>query len=118
MVERIRNLDLTQTGTTIIFTPSFSGGVFFYITDVFIECTSANGLNNAASISIGTNNPLYNNIIAITPLTGLTASNTFIRIPITLSVPVGRDTDIFVNIVSAAIGTSQSATIFLEGFYA
>lgn len=118
MVERIRNLDLTQAGTTIIFTPSFSGGVFFYSTDVIVQCTAINGLNNVASISIGTNDPLYNNIVAITPLTGLNSINTFIRIPITLCVPVGRDTGIFVNVTSPSVGTSQIATIFLEGFYA
>lgn len=117
MAEKFANLNLKNTGSTVVFTPPFSGGVSYFLRSLFVECTEATNIAVPASISMGTNSPNYDNILPISLLTGLTSAGLAIRIPATLEVPVSKDTPIRINVTTAATGTSQTVDLFLDGFY-
>lgn len=117
MAEHASNVNLASTGSSSIFTPPFSG-VTFMASAIIVRCTEATDISQAASISIGTNSSNYDNILPITSLTGLTSSGNFIRIPIDgIGFAVPKDTQIFVKVTTAATGTSQVGTVYIDGFY-
>src|SRR5574337_1220788 len=107
MAERFTNLNLKNTGATTLYTPPNGGGAFFVVRDVFIFCRAAVSITVPASISIGTNSSNFDNILPITPLTGLLSAGLIIRLTPTLSVTASKNIPIKINVTSAATGTTQ-----------
>lgn len=116
MAESANNLNLAIPGSSIIFTPPFTG-VVFVPQCIIVRCISVEGLISPSSISVGTNLQNYNDIIPITSLSGLASVNSIIVIPITIGVAIPKGTEIRVNVVNPIVGVSQYAEVYINGFY-
>jgi hypothetical protein len=102
----------TQIGTTENGTQSFHP---LYV--VFVM-NAASSLTIAGAASVGTNSSTYNNVIAITTLTGLTTIGQMLPVPIVTAIgKIAANTAIFVNVTTGATGTSGTIDIHVIGFY-
>src|SRR5437879_4151724 len=77
-------IDLHVAATHALFTTSDSGERFYPLY-VVIEATAATGVSLPAAVSIGTNSPLFDNILPITTLTGLLGLNTKLLVMLTVT---------------------------------
>ena len=110
-------IDLVATGATLLFTTE-NGARRFYVEDIFVVVTAADTLSVVASASFGTNSTDYNNILAITALTGTLAVNKSLKIPIVLAVDsVAANTGIYIKITTGATAVSASGKVIVRGFY-
>lgn len=116
MASRSPSINLAATGSTIIYTPDFSDRVYI-IRNIIVLCTSASGVITPATVSVGTNASSYNNILAATALTGLLTANSYFSARIGLGLAISRTVPILINVTNAITGTSQTASVFLDGFY-
>lgn len=116
MANRSPSINLASTGSAIIYTPDLSDKVYI-IRNIIVLCTAASGVVTPATISIGTNASSFNNILAATALTGLLTANSYFSARLGLGLAISRTVPIQVNVTSAITGTSQTAAIFLDGFY-
>lgn len=109
---------MKSTGATAIQT-SENGTQRFMPLQVIIECTAASAIVGAATISVGTNASSYNNLLAATALTGVTAANNMLgfNLPLVATSSVAANTAINVNVTLAATGTSQVARVDVLGYY-
>lgn len=109
---------MKSTGATAIQT-SENGTQRFMPLQVIIECTAASAIVGAATISVGTNASSYNNLLAATALTGVTAANNMLgfNLPLVATSSVAANTAINVNVTIAATGTSQVARVDILGYY-
>lgn len=84
-----------------------------------VYCRSASAITVPATISIGTNSATYDNILPATALTGVTAAQNYLHIPLGAAAISGiaASTDIYVNVSTAATGTSQTLDVLLVGIY-
>lgn len=113
----VSSINGKTTGATTIFTTE-NGARAFHPLIIVIECTAASAITVPLSLSIGTNSATFNNIVAITAATGLTATAT--QFPIHLAVStavVPANTGVSLNITTAATGTSQTIAVHIVGFY-
>lgn len=113
---KVDNIDLTSLVATKIVTTAAGSGIFIP-QNLIIRCTAANSVSVAASVSVGTNSTSYNNILAISALTGVTSSGLCIQIPCTLFTQVAATTDIFIKVTTGITGTSELVSAYLQGFY-
>jgi len=94
-----------------------SNGLNYYPDTLKVAATNVVGFTSAASISVGTNSPVFNNILTTTALTTLNATGTFITIPLSTSaqtaVPPG--TQIVVQVVVNAVATTLTYAFQLFG---
>jgi hypothetical protein len=121
-VYAVSNIDGTVlNGTTKIFTTDASSGRF-YPTSIVCECVSTSGFVVVPSVSIGTNSASYNNVLAITVLTGSGAANLYVgSTPTGIiagggSIPAG--TDVVLKVTTAATATTFVIKAIIMGFYA
>lgn len=85
---------------------------------VNLETTSTTGFVTVASISVGTNSTSFDNLLAITPMTGVIANNITIQLPVTaLSSSVAASTGISVKVTTAAVATTYVLRASIIGFY-
>lgn len=113
----VTGINTKTTGATVVGTTE-NGTQRFVPTHIIAEVTATSAPLTAASVSVGTNGASYNNILAITPLTGLTTVNTLLIIPIVLAVgSIAANTAINVNVTTAITGTSQSVRFDVIGYY-
>lgn len=113
-VQYITGLDLTSNGSTKIFTtPNWINS--FIAESIAVQISTSNTFISAASISLGSNGASYNNILAITALTGLSVVGNYLHIPIVaLAGGIPPSTDVFVN-VTAAVATALTGKILVFG---
>lgn len=110
----ITGLDGTITGSTLIFTPISR----FTPVSITIELVSTTGFVVVSSCSIGVNGASYNNILAISALTGIAAANNLLTFPlVTLISSVAAGTGIYVNITTGATATTYVLKVSVNGFY-
>jgi len=110
----VSGVDGKTTGATLIFTPTSK----FTSTQVTVELTTVSGFISAASFSVGSNGASYNNILAITALTGLSTVNNYINVPIvSLSSTISAGTGIYVNVTTGATATTYIIKVSITGFY-
>lgn len=114
----IAGVNAKNTGITTVFTTE-NGTQNFYPTAVYIESTAASSIATPISVCVGTNAASYNNIMAVSAATGLITSGLHMPLPLSVvTAVVPANTAIVANITIAAVGTSQTITIHVEGFYA
>ena len=112
----VAGIDAKTTGNTTLFTTD-PGRVFVPIA-VVAYCSAATAITVAATITIGTNSTAYDNLVASSILSGLTAAGLFTTPVYTLgATPVAPGTDVVLKIGTAATGTSQTIEIDIIGFY-
>lgn len=106
----------TSTGATLIQTTD--AGLRFVPMFIQVEATNVSGLVTPASFSIGTNGANYNNLLAITAMTGVTSANIMLQNNITaLSSSIPASTGININVTTAAVGTTYTLRVSIIGFY-
>lgn len=105
----------TATNTQLFTTDS---GRKFMPTGIFVRCTAASGITVVATASFGTNGGGgYNDIVAATALTNLTAADTMFPVPLVLPIIIPGGTQVHINVTVAATGTSQTIEATVEGYY-
>lgn len=114
------SINLAQTGSvTIVPAPAFD----FMISDIAIRPTSSSNVTGGAIISIGTNSPLYNDILPLTTLSGLTAAGTAMSVlgrplPVPpLIVPAGTDAKMKIGTPVLGLVAAQTVTVHVFGKY-
>lgn len=108
-------------GTTTIFTTDASSGRFYPVS-IVCECTSTSGFVVVASVSVGTNSTSFNNILAITALTGASAANLYaVAAPTGIIAgggSVAAGTAVVLKVTTAATATTYVIKAVIAGFYA
>lgn len=114
----VKGINAKNTGATIIGTTRSANGLFFPIFAIFHVAT-ANTIITPATISLGTNSATYNNILAASAMTGLTAQDTMLQFPLGTAAiaPIAVSTGIYANITSGATATAMTMDITIFGFY-
>lgn len=113
---QVYGIDGTSTGSTLIGTTAASDT--FVPISIIAQLTSTTGFVTAASISIGTNSSSYNNILAITALTGVNANNYILNIPITTAIAsIAASTGMYVKVTTGATATTYVLSISIMGYY-
>ena len=109
-------LDLKTAAATVLCTTR-STPPRFHPMEVIFEVTSADTVTTVPTCALGTS-PTYSDVLAATPLTGLTASNTLLRVPIVTAVssPLTA-TDLYVNVTVGATATTCTGKVILLGYY-
>lgn len=118
VIYRVQNIDLKSTGPTLFFTTPNDGSILM-VYQILAYCTAADTITVEASYSVGFNNPTYDNIQSITLISGLTTSGLFYnQFPSTGgSLPsIPANTQVFLDITTAATGNSQTANFYVVGF--
>jgi hypothetical protein len=114
-VSVVSPINLLNTGSTKIFT-TISGINSFLCIAVLVQILTSNTFATPASISIGTNGASYNNILAITALTGLSVVGNYLQVPIVaLATGAATSTDIYVNVTTGAGAIALTARVILIG---
>ncbi len=116
-VLQLDGIDGKTTGVTTIATTV--AGKRFYPLFVGAEVTTADTIAVAPTVSIGTNDASYNNLLTATALTGLTVVNALIGlVPITAAkLSVAPSTAIKANVTVGATATTCTIRVFAVGFY-
>lgn len=110
----VSGIDGNTTGSTQIFVPTSQ----FTPLMLTFEATLVSGFVGVSSCSIGTNGASYNNILAISALTGVIATNNVLSFPLSLPISsVSSGTGIFVNVTIGALGTTYTTKVSIIGFY-
>lgn len=113
----VTSVNMKATGATSLGVVP-SGCNQFVPTAVTIVCMTADTVAVVAALSIGTNSASYNNILAISTLTGLTTANQCFTVPlVAVATSPAAGTEIFVKVTTGATATTQTANIYVTGFY-
>jgi len=95
------NADGTQTGTTQITQTTDSGEYSFQPLQVYAQVTQEQNVLTPAEVSVGTNNPNYNNIVSAKPIGGAVG---MIPLQIEANLPkIGGEVDLKVKVNTACI---------------
>lgn len=95
------NADGTETGTTLITQTTDSGEYNFQPLEVYAQVTQEQNVLTPAVVSVGTNNPDYNNIVSAKSIGGAVG---MIPLQVEGDLPqIPGETDIKVKVNSAAV---------------
>lgn len=111
----LNTFNAKNTGSTIFFTTP-SSGFRFFPTHIIMSVLFATSITTGASISIGTNSPNFNNILANTSFSGLTTANNYQITQLSgvlNAIPAG--TSGYLNVNTASIGTSITMSCVILG---
>lgn len=112
---RIENVNGKSSGSTLMQASSQLGK--FYPINVAFEIVDVSGLITAATVSIGTNSTTYNNIMAATLLTNLTAILDIRNITLNTGLVVlPASTDVYLKVTGAATATTFDFNVYLLGW--
>lgn len=84
------------------------------------------GFTSVPTVSVGTNAPTYNNVLAATALTGLDAEGEYIRLPIGTElgssgafrgIAPGSSVSLKANVTVAAVATTYDLEVCIVGAY-
>lgn len=114
-------IDAKTAAASAVFTTE-NGTRRFYPQWVLVEASAQSGsITSVMLLSVGTNSTAFDNIMAITTMTGVSAINTKLMTMLTATglTSVAPNTAIDVKVTTAAIGVgaTQSFKIVLGGFY-
>lgn len=120
IIQRVNviTVDLKSAASTLLYT-TLSNGLRFVPVKVVAEVTAADTIAVVASLSIGTNATSYNDILAISALTGLSAVNKIIEFsPLAAAISsIAGNTGIYVKVTTGATATTCTGRIHLFGLY-
>jgi len=109
------NIDGTSLATTAIVTTN--AGERFIPIYVSIQLQSTTGFVAAASLSIGTDGAV-SNILPITALTGVSAANLMLNLPLVAVISsIAPSTAISVKVTTPATATTYVLRVALIGYY-
>ncbi len=111
----LRDVDGKTTGPLTLFTTNEEGP--FVPTQLIAGVIGIAGFTSVPTMSLGTNSPNFNNIIAATPLTGLNALGKYAVLAIASGTAVPSLTLIQFNITVAAVATTYQLGFNLIGYY-
>lgn len=110
-------IDGTVLASTSLFTTEATLGRFYPL-EIIFETTATDTVVSVALTSIGTNATSYNNVLAITTLTGVNANNIAIQVPIVLATTsIAASTAVFAKVTTAAVATTYTLRITTIGYY-
>lgn len=110
-------INAASTGSTLIGTTQ-NGTQAFHPLFVVFKMTAANTITIVPIVSVGTNASTYNNVIALTTLTGLTSVGAMLPTNITTVIgAIPANTAIFANIGTGATATTATLEVHLFGYY-
>lgn len=114
--KRSGTIDAKTAASTLVYTTDSDRRL--YLRAVRATITNASGGLTVASISIGTNSPLYDNILPIAPLTGLLTTNKMLNLTLLAAIDsVAPSTGIYVKVTTPATGTTLDFVVDLIGDY-
>lgn len=114
-VIQIAGVDGTTAATTAITTTN--AGERFIPLYISIQLQSTTGFVTAASLSIGTDGAV-SNILPITALTGISAANLMLNLPLVAVISsVAPSTAISVKVTTPATATTYLIKVALIGYY-
>lgn len=120
---------MTTASMELLFNGKTTGAVqipatynmFFFPQDLSIVAVQVSAKTSSPTVSIGTNSPNFDNILAATSLSGLAARGDFINFdllsPTVLKAINTTTTPIFVNVSVAANATTFNLALELRGEY-
>ena len=114
------NIDcVTATGVQTLFTTRNVTGLRFIPTALIFELITVSVFTTVPTISFGQNGGSFNDIIAATPLTGVSSANNIIRlvIPNTVLSSIAANTAVGINVTVAAVSTTYAGNFYVKGFY-
>lgn len=115
-VIQLTGIDGKTTGAIKIGTTSNIGR--FVPLFVNVEGTNISGFVTVASFSVGTNGASYNNILTITAMTGVNASNIILQTNATALISsLPASTDVYINVTTGATATTYTLRASVIGFY-
>lgn len=115
-VIQLSGIDGKTTGAIKIGTTSNIGR--FVPLFVNVEGTNISGFVTVASFSVGSNGASYNNILAISAMTGVIATNIVLQTnAAALLSSLPASTDVYINITTGAVGTTYTMRASVIGFY-
>lgn len=111
-------INFKSTGATTIFTTD-NGTERFYPMFLNIEMTAATLITIVGAISVGQNSASYNDILAISTLTGVTAANKMLVFNTSLAATssIAANTDVKINVTTGFTATTATGKITLFGYY-
>jgi hypothetical protein len=111
----VSNIDGKVGAATLIFTTTSNR---FTPTDIVFELTTIAGYVSVPSITVGTNGASYNNILGISPLTGVTTQNQLLRFSLTSVISsVATATGVYVLVSVPAGAGTYTIKCSVQGFY-
>jgi len=114
----IKGIDAMQTGLTTLYTVPLNKQLV--ITSIVVRCTEATDVTGEASVSIGANNPDYNDWLGAYYLADLKdIAQNLIYHPNNLIIKSIYQADdvLKINITEGATGTSQTLAVDLFGYF-
>lgn len=113
----VSGINATSTGATLVGT-TLGGSQTFHPLFVVFKMINANTIAVVPIVSVGTNSAIYNNVLALTTLTGLTSTG--VMLPSNIVAAIGSipaSTGIFVNIGTGATATTATLEVHVFGYY-
>lgn len=113
----VRNIDAKIAGNSLIAHVPQSKGPFF-VEFVAARLAAISTLTTVPTVSVGTNNPNYDNLVAATPMTGINVVNNLARPSLVAkSGIVPADTDVYVRVSIGAVATTYTIDVSIIGFF-
>lgn len=114
----LTNVNGKTTGAVTIDT--VDGSNRFYPTSVLFEVMAATLITVPPTVSVGSNSPSFNDIVAATSLTGLTALNKTVVMNLTAAAftSVAAGGTLGINVTVGATATTCTLKVMVVGFYA
>jgi hypothetical protein len=106
----VGTVDCTQTGVTLL-TRTRETTLQFHPLQIFIKVFGAANIDTPAVVNIGTNAPDYNNIVDGISLQGPNRTFQVGQADLAVLNNLPSDTDININVVTAATGTNPNLNI-------
>lgn len=117
MKETLVSVDGTQTGVTLIFEAAADLGNF-YPTQIVISPVAIDTVISVATLSVGSDDPSYKDVLSAVALTNLTTVDKFTVFDVdTIATAVPPSGRVCVNILTGAVATSYVLKIVVLGFY-
>ena len=111
------NID-AKVGTPLLLGSTEDGTQKFWTLLGAVGVRAASGVTVVPALNIGTNAPLYNNIVSGQVMTGLDELDKSLKLNLSSAYSIiASDTDIYVNFTTIAVGTELKLDIFLYGNY-
>jgi hypothetical protein len=108
------NVNLKNTGSTLIFTQSDSTKLFFPHR-IYVFSSNVSGAVTPPTLSIGTNSSTFNNILS-TAAPALSVAGTYLVFNLTTAIaPITSGTQVFVNVTVGASATTYGARFAIFG---
>lgn len=113
------SINAKTTGTTVLGTTE-NGTQRFVPTYIVLECTAASAISVGPTVSVGISAGVYEDILPPVAMSSTTANHIDVKFAggtTSNANTVAANTDIRVNVQTAATGTSMTIRVALIGYY-